>query len=110
MEDGIYFSSLTLNGVDWYEYYNSEFTAYTIKIIYNLPKRGRTNSKWKTINQENMYLKITYSPKFINFLIYKIILVHKKATPFFDILLIVQLHYITLGVVFLYFFIELELC
>jgi hypothetical protein len=84
-EDGIYFSSLELVGNDWYEYYNSEFTAYandiyeddvyssygiivkpqdsyTIKLIYSLSKRGRTLSEWKRIEEEEMYLEITLKP------------------------------------------------
>lgn len=84
-EDGIYFSSLQLVGTDWYEYTNSEFTAYaneifeddvysaygiivepqssyTVKIIYNLPRRGRTLKVWENIEKENMYLEITLRP------------------------------------------------
>ncbi|MCD7752208.1 MAG: hypothetical protein LUI10_10810 [Lachnospiraceae bacterium] len=83
--DGIYFSSLELVGTDWYEYYNREFTAYaneiyeddvyqsygiiveaqssyTMKLIYNLDKRERTDAVWAKIEEEEMYLEITIRP------------------------------------------------
>ncbi len=88
--DGIYFTTLELVGTDWYEYYNREFTAYaneifaddvyksygiiveaqssyTMKLIYNLDKRERTDSVWAQIEEEDMYLEITIRPvkKFI---------------------------------------------
>lgn len=86
----MYFSSLQIVGDDWYEYFNSEFTAYandiyedninisygiainphgsyTMKIIYGISSEGRTNAQWKRIDSANMYLEISLKPvnKFI---------------------------------------------
>lgn len=83
--NGVEFYGLTLVGTDWYSFYNSEFTAYantiyddntqmsygiivppdttyTMKIIYDLPKCGRSNLNWQHISKEKMSLRITYSP------------------------------------------------
>lgn len=79
------FSSLELVGDDWYEFVHREFTGYandvyegntdnaygiqikpgkqcTLKIIYSLSPRGRTDAQWSKIESANMYLEITLRP------------------------------------------------
>lgn len=81
----ILFTSLQLVGVDWYEYFNSEFTAYantiynndassaygiilkphdsySMKIIYGISPEGRTRKQWKNIESAYMNLEITLNP------------------------------------------------
>lgn len=84
-QEGIYFYSLPLIGVDWYTFYNSEATAYansffeddvaaaygvlvrkntsaTVKILYNLREDFFTSERWNSIADERINMMITITP------------------------------------------------
>gem|GEM_PF-4894438 len=83
-EEGVVFSSFSVYGLDWYTYPNSEVTGYAneifenepaygivvpygqtakVKVIYPLFKEGMSDKRWANIQNEPIYMDLTFKPK-----------------------------------------------
>lgn len=84
-QEGIYFYSLPLVGVDWYTFYNGEATAYansffeddttasygvlvrkgtsaSVRILYNLKEDFFTSKRWDSIADEDIWMSVSLKP------------------------------------------------